>query len=287
MMSRDRIGSLDGHPTRGKTAQNRLRRIDLYLALMERELLRREDGDFHHAWYVDLGYGSHPFTTLESAARLRRVHPGLCVLGVEIDPERVARAQAYGDDRTVFRQGGFKLPLERNEDAPETVRLIRAMNVLRQYDEEEVLEAYRQMGSNLLPGGLLVEGTSNPTGRIWVVNLLRRAEARSELQFEGILFGTNFRDGFDPVMFQPVLPKAFIHHMTDGDPMDDFFQTWKEAWRETIGISVFGPRQWFIQTARRLAERGFSIDARRKLLSRGMLLLRRSFGIESIPLDQL
>ena len=285
MMSWDRSDSFDGHPTRGKTARNRLRRIDLYLALTERELLRREDGDFHHAWYVDLGYGSLPFTTLESAERLRRVHPGLYVLGVEIDPERVKRAQAYGDERTVFRQGGFKLPLEKIKDTRETVRLIRAMNVLRQYDEVEVLEAYRQLGSSLLPGGLLVEGTSNPSGRIWAVNLLRRREDRSELLLEGILFGTNFRDGFDPAMFQPVLPKAFIHHVTEGEPMDDFFRTWKEAWREAIGISVFGPRQWFVQTARRLAERGFPIDNRPKLLSRGMLLLRRNFGIGSIPLD--
>jgi len=40
--------------------------------------------------FVDLGYGSDPRTTLESAARFRRVNPNLKILGVEIDSPRCA-----------------------------------------------------------------------------------------------------------------------------------------------------------------------------------------------------
>jgi hypothetical protein len=59
-----------GEPTRGKTARNRLRRVDNFLAMYDPSLLRRSDGDFAGAWVVDLGYGEEPWTTLESAARL-------------------------------------------------------------------------------------------------------------------------------------------------------------------------------------------------------------------------
>ncbi|HSN76502.1 MAG TPA: hypothetical protein VL334_15605, partial [Anaerolineae bacterium] len=164
-----------GQPTRGKTARNRLRRVDTFLALYDPGLLRRADGPFAGAFFVDLGYGAEPFTTLESAQRLRRIHPALPVLGVEIDPARVAAAQPYADDLTQFRLGGFNLPLRMRVDGTrETVRAIRAFNVLRQYEEDEVAGAWETMARGLLPGGLLIEGTSEPYGRVWVANVLRR-----------------------------------------------------------------------------------------------------------------
>ncbi len=88
-------------------------------------------GLYDRALFVDVGYGAEPFTTLESAARLRTVNPVLPVLGVEIDGERVAAALPYADAHTHFRLGGFNLPLQPDEH----VRLIRAFNVLRQYEE--------------------------------------------------------------------------------------------------------------------------------------------------------
>jgi hypothetical protein len=166
-----------GQPTRGKTARNRLRRVDNFLTLYDPGLLRRADGLYEGAFFVDLGYGAEPFTTLESAQRLRRINPALPVLGVEIDPERVAAAQFYADDLTHFRLGGFNLPLRlRADGAPETARVIRAFNVLRQYAEGDVAAAWEAMGRSLLPGGLLFEGTSEPYGRVWVANVLRRVD---------------------------------------------------------------------------------------------------------------
>ena len=131
--------SPQGQPTRGKTARNRLRRVDNFVIQYDPTLLRREDGLFKGAFFVDLGYGAEPFTTLESAERLRRLNPQLPVLGVEIDPARVAAALPNTDALTHFRLGGFNLPLRQRADgSTETVRLIRAFNVLRQYEESEV-----------------------------------------------------------------------------------------------------------------------------------------------------
>jgi len=131
----------EGRPTRGKTASNRLRRVDNFILLYEPSLLTRSEGGFARALFVDLGYGEDARTTLESAARFRRANPGLPILGVEIDPERVRAALPYADNQTSFRLGGFNLPLQEGE----TVRLIRAFNVLRQYEEDDFLPAYERL----------------------------------------------------------------------------------------------------------------------------------------------
>ena len=121
-----------GHPTRGKTTPNRLRRVDNFVTQYDPTLIHRRDGDFVNACFLDLGYGFDPTTTLESAARLRRLNPNLPVLGVEIDPERVTAAQPFSDGLTHFRLGGFNLPLLPQPNVKsESVRLIRAFNVLR------------------------------------------------------------------------------------------------------------------------------------------------------------
>ena len=47
----------EGLPTRGKTASNRLRRVDNFILLYEPSLLTWSDGSFAGALFVDLGYG--------------------------------------------------------------------------------------------------------------------------------------------------------------------------------------------------------------------------------------
>ncbi|HEM46974.1 MAG TPA: methylase [Alphaproteobacteria bacterium] len=265
-----------GEPTRGKTAPNRLRRVDAFVLGYDRELLRRA-GPFRRAFFVDLGYGWEPVTTLQSAERLREVNRQLPVLGVEIDQERVAAAQAYQDAKTFFRLGGFNLPLGTWPDGiPETVRLVRAFNVLRQYEEVMVGHAYELMMRDILPGGLLIEGTSNPYGSVWVANVARRLEgAAAPWQLEALVFSTNFRDGFDPGQFQPVLPKNLIHHVVPGEPIHAFFRDWKRAALETIAEQAWGPRRWFVAAAERLAKNGYKIDQRRRWLRKGWLIWQK------------
>lgn len=282
-----------GQPTRGKTAPNRLRRVDTFLALYDPGLFRREDGLFAGSLLVDLGYGFEPVTTLESAARLRRLNPDLPVLGVEIDPERVAAAQPYANGQTHFRLGGFNLPLL----AGEHVRCIRAFNVLRQYPEEAVEGAYRLLAAGLLPGGLLVEGTSEPFGRLWVANVVRRQEGGSQrtagsgkrsgeggegaegagLAREALVFGVNLRHGFDPAAFQAVLPKNLIHRVTPGEPIFDLFAAWKRGARETASAQVWGARAWFRAAAERLADDGYDVALRRRWLDQGLMVVRNGW----------
>jgi hypothetical protein len=267
-----------GQPTRGKTTHNRLRRADNFILLYEPGLISRQDGDFADALFVDLGYGAEPWTTLESAERFRRLNPGLRVLGVEIDRERVAAAQPFCDTLTHFRRGGFDLPLRVDaQGQPERIRLIRAFNVLRQYDESAATEACVALGRYLLPGGLLIEGTSDPFGRLWTANLLRKPagdDTSMPLTHEGLLFSTNFRWGFEPRMFQPVLPKNYIHRVVPGEPIYDFFAHWVTAYQASLSLQSVGLRQLFSESARRLSAQGYAIDTRSKLLSKGYLLWR-------------
>lgn len=214
---------------------------------------------------VDLGFGRLPLTTLEMARCLRRLNPTLPFLGVEIDPERVSAAQAYAGEGMAFRRGGFNIPLE----GP-PARLIRAMNVLRQYPEEEALPAHQQLVDQLMPGGLLVEGTSSPFGRRIVVNLIRR-DASGEARLEGLLFSTNFKEGFSPELFPPVLPKQLIHRHVPGEAIHDFFECWRDATSRTRYTLTFGVRQHFVQSARVLAETYPTVRIRDSWLREGFL----------------
>ena len=257
----------EGQLTRGKTAANRLRRVDNFILLYEPSLLTRTDNLVADSIFVDLGYGFDARTTLESAARFRRVNPNLKILGVEIDKERVAAALPFADDKTFFRLGGFNLPVK----AGEHVRMIRAFNVLRQYEEADFAPAYERLAEYVLPGGLMIEGTSNPFGSIWCANLARR-QAAGTWNMEALVFSTNFHLGFDVDEFQTILPKNLIHHVVPGEQIHDFFEAWKRSAREIAALKAYGVRQWFVASAESLAKKGFKINMQRKFLSKGYLL---------------
>ncbi len=257
------IGSI----TRGKTASNRLRRVDNFILLYEPSLLTRTDGLFQRSLFVDLGYGFDARTTLESAERFRRVNPNLPILGVEIDNERVEAAIPYADEITHFRLGGFNLPLQPTE----SVRLIRAFNVLRQYEEKDFIPAYEQLAQYVLPGGLMIEGTSNPFGSIWVANLARKMESGS-WKMEALVFSTNFRMGFDITDFQAVLPKNYIHHVVPGESIYDFIEAWKRSAAETSPAKVFGLKQWFAASAQSLAAKGYAVNLQKRFINKGWLI---------------
>ncbi len=265
-----------GQITRGKTAPNRLRRVDAFLAAYDPALISRHDGQYQHALYVDLGYGAEPTTTLESAARLRRMNRRLGVLGVEIEPDRVVRAQPHVDHQTDFRLGGFNLPLRADQKGvPETVRLVRAFNVLRQYDVAEVRPAYDQIMYSVLPGGLLMDGTSDPYGRVWTANMVRRNPGDTAgWKLEALVLGLNSRGGLDPESFQTRLPKSFIHRMVPGDPAFRFMEDWKAAARDTRSAETWGPRAWFVAAGKELKRKGYDIAREDLWLKRGWLVWR-------------
>jgi hypothetical protein len=116
---------VEGRITRGTTGVNRLRRIDRFIATLP---ALRQTAD---PLVVDLGYGASATTSLELQTRLAKVRPDVEVIGIEIDPERVAQATQDARPGVSFRLGGFEVPLPTGRRAT----IIRALNVLRQYDE--------------------------------------------------------------------------------------------------------------------------------------------------------
>ncbi len=258
-----------GQPTRGKTALNRLRQVDVYVALAWPEVLAGKS-----PLVVDLGFGAFPWTTLEMAGRWRRINPRLRFLGVEIDPERVAAALPFAEPPGIdFKLGGFNLT---DLLGAERARVIRCYNVLRQYDEAAVAAALDRMAEALEVGGLLIEGTSNPTGRMVAFELYRRTPTGLE-RLETV-FGTNFREVLEPVDFQTILPKRLIHRMLDDAPAR-FFAAWKQARAVARGQGHAGVRRNWTEAGRLLRERfGYPADVRRRLLRRGFLAVRMDLG---------
>lgn len=249
-----------GHETRGFTAPNRLRLVDTYVALEHAADLRADRGVF-----VDLGYGAEPRTTLETFQRLRRVAPGLEVVGVELDRERVAAAQPMAREGLSFRYGGFDFELPDGQRAA----AIRAMNVLRQYDEADVGPALAAMARSTAEGGLLFEGTSTPSGALVALRVDRLHSGcwRSV----AVVFAARLDASFDPLDFRAVLTKRDIHHADAGSPIDRFFRAWERAWLASR-TEANDPRRRFIVAARELRKRGYAVDQRTTLLRRGFLV---------------
>ena len=265
-----------GEATRGKTAPNRLRRLDLWLLRTEQPLLLRED----RTPFVDLGYGRVPRTTLESARALRRLRADLPVVGVEVDAERVAVARPFEDAITRFRRGGFELPLGVVKGEPPKARVVRAMNVLRQYEEPAARAAWSVIGERLAPGGLLIEGTCSPFGRLMAVQLLRGTD--DGLVDEGLLFSTNFRTEEPPTpsAFRAVLPKHLIHRVVPGTAIHELMTEWEAAWARARVVEAFGRRQLWVRAARELGSAGVDVWEDPWTLRRGFLLVR-GLGIEA------
>ena len=208
---------------------------------------------------VDLGYGRLPVTTLELTARLRAVRPDIRVVGLEIDPERVALANTVAhagvgsEERagTEFRLGGFELAGLRPV-------LVRAFNVLRQYPEDAVAEAWRTMRDNLAPGGVLLDGTCDELGRrsCWV--LLDRDGPVS------LTLACDARDIEQPSDLAERLPKVLIHQNISGQPIHTLFEAADRAWAAAAGQSVFGPRARWRAMLAGLRAAGFPIEAQRR-----------------------
>ncbi|MDW8299294.1 MAG: class I SAM-dependent methyltransferase [Anaerolineae bacterium] len=254
-----------GQPTRGKTAPNRLRRVDVYVCLAHAELLSTPSG-----LVVDVGFGAQPYTTLEMAARWQAYNPTLRVLGVEIDPERVRAAQPYAmPPQLTFMLGGFNLA---DLIGAQTATIIRCYNVLRQYAEQDVQPALNALSKALREGGLLIEGTSTPSGGMAAFDVYRKQDGA--LVHQALVFATNFHQPDLPAEFQTILPKRLIHHMRDAAPVA-FFAAWQRAFAIAQGMGIRSRRRQWIAAAEWLTENSdFVFDRRRRLIERGYLCLR-------------
>jgi len=234
-------GTPRGEITRGTTNPNRLRRVDRWIAA--RLAATGPDAPL----VVDLGYGAKPVTAVELAARLAPLRAR--VVGLEIDPARVATARPAADPpRLSFQHGGFELAGLRPD-------VIRAFNVLRQYDESAVAAAWKAMTSALAPGGWLVEGTCDELGRLASWALL---EAGSPAPVSLTLAARlSTLDG--PVEFAERLPKALIHHNVPGEPIHALLSELDTCWQRAAAQSVFGPRQRWMAAVRAYRDLGYAV----------------------------
>ena len=230
--------------TRGTTGVNRLRRMDRFIAA--HPALRRAADPL----VVDLGYGAAHWTSLELLKRLRRVRPDARVVGIEIDPERVRAAAPFAREGLSFRQGGFEIPL----DADARPAIIRAANVLRQYDEGEVPAAWALLQSRLQPGGLLLEGTCSELGRVasWV-----------SLDPEGprtLSLALHLGSVEHPSVVAERLPKSLIHRNVPGEGVHALLRELDAQWARHAPLATFSPRQRFIAAVRGLREAGWPVQ---------------------------
>jgi hypothetical protein len=215
-----------GLATRGTTHPNRLRRVDRWLTSVHRDRLQG-------AHVVDLGYGATPVTTVELFARVRAVAPTATVTGLEIDRERVSAAQPATRDGLAFAHGGFELAGLRPD-------VVRALNVLRQYDEPVALDAWSTMLAAMPADGLLVEGTCDELGRraCWVTLADGGPQAltlAAHLPSLGV-----------PGDLAERLPKSLIHHNVPGRRVHELLARLDEEWARAAPYASYGPRQRWV-----------------------------------------
>ncbi|MFA1551355.1 class I SAM-dependent methyltransferase [Actinomadura chokoriensis] len=236
-----------GEVTRGTTAPNRLRRVDRWITATQTGPLRTGGRPLA----VDLGYGASPVTTFELYTRLRAVAPRLEVVGIEIEPERVAAGHALlaalnepgrGYEGLSFRRGGFELPV------PRPPALVRAFNVLRQYDEQAAWHAWDDLRARLAPSGVLVEGTCDEIGRraVWVT--LTKDGPQS------ITFAAHLRSLERPSVLAERLPKTLIHRNVPGEPVHALLTAFDRCWATAAPLSAFGPRARWVEAVSLLAQ---------------------------------
>lgn len=216
-------------------------------------MLRRSDDPL----VVDLGFGASAVTPLELPARVAKVRPDATVLGLEIDPDRVARAreQAAGVAGVSFARGGFEIPVPGGRRPA----VIRAMNVLRQYDEGDVADAWARMCARLQPDGILVEGTCDEIGRIatWV-------EVGADAAARTLTISLRLAELDSPAIAAERLPKALIHRNVDGERVHGFVAALTREWTRAAVVAPFGPVHRWRTTMLALTDAGWPLVRRER-----------------------
>ncbi|MFC8304943.1 class I SAM-dependent methyltransferase [Specibacter sp. NPDC057265] len=232
-----------GNVTRGTTNPNRLRRVDRWLAGPQQWRLRRAAAPL----VVDLGYGASPATAVELYGRIHAVCPGAHVTGIEIEPDRVRSAKPLEHPGLDFRRGGFEIP------TPERPTMVRAFNVLRQYDEADVRLIWETVCARLAPDGIFIDGTCDEIGRrcTWVA-----LDAGGPLSLSLSLRFGSFELPSDAA---DRLPKALIHHNVPGEKIHDFLQALDKHWLAGAPLAAFGHRQRWLAMCQKMYDDGWPL----------------------------
>src|SRR5690606_8673903 len=177
---------------------------------------------------------------------------------------RAGRTPFPPDLPVSFARGGFEVPLPGDRRPA----VIRAMNVLRQYDESDVAEAWKSVASRLAPGGLLVEGTCDEIGRVasWVDVASDGLPVRFTISLR--LAGLEH-----PAVVAERLPKALIHRNVPGERIHDLLHALDREWERAAALSTFGPVQRWLATVSALKAQGIPVQGDRHRWRLGELTL--------------
>jgi hypothetical protein len=238
-----RSGRPVGNVTRGTTNPNRMRRLDRWLTGPQGWRLRAAADPL----VVDLGYGASPATAVELFERLAVIRPDIRMVGIEIEPERVRLARGLERPGLSFQLGGFELPV------PGRPVLVRAFNVLRQYEEADVGGIWALVQGRLAPGGLFIDGTCDEIGRrvAWVALDAERPLSLSlSMRFGSFALPSDAAER---------LPKALIHRNVPGERIHSYLQAMDKAWLEAAPLASFGNKQRWSAMCRALRDGGWPV----------------------------
>lgn len=224
--------------TRGKTKPNR---HSLWLTWFAEQYNQREP--FSDRSIIDLGYGEKPYSVLELHEASRGFDSPPSIIGVESANHRHQQALAEGHPEISFILDE-NVDFSRYRPPP---KLIRALNVLRQYPPHEVA-AIRRGWLSTSPGDvLLTEGTTDRDGdtlAMWC----QSHEAPSTL-----VFGVTGRRGFAPDQLRAVLPNDLRWLHPKPMWLERLFEDWTLAWATTD--STKDPLDRFTRSVERLNTR--------------------------------
>jgi hypothetical protein len=218
--------------------------MDNWIATELRRLLRGAEQPL----VIDLGYGNSPVTASELLSRLVAVRRDVHVLGLEIAADRVAAAKPAERDGLRFERGGFEL-------AGRRPTIVRAANVLRQYPEQSVREAWATMQRQLAPGGAIVEGTTDEIGRrsSWVLlDADRPVSLTLSCKVDAIGRPSDIAER---------LVKVLIHRNVRGEPIHELLRAMDAAWDVHASLSTFGARQRWQAMATTVAQNWPVLDS--------------------------
>jgi hypothetical protein len=132
--------------------------------------------------------------------------------------------------------------------------LVRAFNVLRQYEEADVPGIWRLVQDRLAPGGLFIDGTCDEIGRrsAWVALDVERPLSLSlSMRFGAFALPSDVAER---------LPKALIHRNVPGEKIHAYLQAMDKAWLDAAPLASFGSRQRFTAMCRALLDAGWPIQ---------------------------
>jgi hypothetical protein len=127
---------------------------------------------------------------------------------------------------------------------------VRAMTVLRQYDESDVDSAWAALTG---AAGLVIDGTCDELGRLasWVA--LDRTGPRT------LTLAAKLSTLDSPAALAERLPKALIHHNVPGTGVYRLLRALDDGWRRAAAYTPFGPRQRWLRACAAVREAGWPV----------------------------